>query len=123
MRLTVKYSKRGPVCLVATLSSGRHLVGCIQGRGSSRSGGGAPPSTGSGQAATTAAGTAALLSRVLESPFPSWARTHVASTDSAVNPMPEFLAAIELDTLVKAKAKADPQMQTDVLVIGAGPTG
>ena len=37
--------------------------------------------------------------------------------------MPEFLAAVELDTLAKTKAKARPEMNTDVLVIGAGPTG
>jgi thioredoxin reductase (NADPH) len=37
--------------------------------------------------------------------------------------MPEFLAAVELDTLAKTKAKAHPEMQCDVLVIGAGPTG
>src|SRR3984957_3149661 len=37
--------------------------------------------------------------------------------------MPEFLAAEELDTLAKTKAKAGPEMRTDVLIIGAGPTG
>jgi thioredoxin reductase (NADPH) len=37
--------------------------------------------------------------------------------------MPEFLAAQELDTLPKIKANARPEMHTDVLVIGAGPTG
>ena len=37
--------------------------------------------------------------------------------------MPDFLAAVELDTLAKTKAKAHPEMSTDVLVIGAGPTG
>ena len=37
--------------------------------------------------------------------------------------MPEFLAAEELDTLPKIKAKFRPEMRTDVLVIGAGPTG
>jgi len=37
--------------------------------------------------------------------------------------MPEFLTAEEIVTLPKAKAKASPQMRTDVLVIGAGPTG
>ena len=37
--------------------------------------------------------------------------------------MPEFLTAEEIETLPKAKAKASPQMRTDVLVIGAGPTG
>jgi NADPH-dependent 2,4-dienoyl-CoA reductase/sulfur reductase-like enzyme len=34
-----------------------------------------------------------------------------------------FLAAVELDTLVQTKSKARPEMHTDVLVIGAGPTG
>ncbi len=37
--------------------------------------------------------------------------------------MPDFLAAEELDTLPKAKAKPHAEMRTDVLVIGAGPTG
>jgi thioredoxin reductase (NADPH) len=37
--------------------------------------------------------------------------------------MPDFLAAVELDTLVQTKSKARPEMHTDVLVIGAGPTG
>jgi len=37
--------------------------------------------------------------------------------------MPEFLAAEELDTLPKTKAKPHREMNTDVLVIGAGPTG
>ena len=39
--------------------------------------------------------------------------------------MPDFLAATELDTLVKTKTKSKPQPDTrcDVLVIGAGPTG
>jgi thioredoxin reductase (NADPH) len=37
--------------------------------------------------------------------------------------MPEFLAAEELDTLPKAKAKPHAEMRCDVLVIGAGPTG
>ena len=37
--------------------------------------------------------------------------------------MPEFLSAVELDTLPKPKAKPQPEMRTDVLVIGAGPTG
>jgi thioredoxin reductase (NADPH) len=37
--------------------------------------------------------------------------------------MPDFLAAVELDTLTKVQAKSDPQMRSDVLVIGAGPTG
>jgi thioredoxin reductase (NADPH) len=37
--------------------------------------------------------------------------------------MPESLAAEELDTLAKTQAMAGPEMRTDVLVIGAGPTG
>jgi len=37
--------------------------------------------------------------------------------------MPEFLAAEELDTLPKAKIKPRAEMRSDVLVIGAGPTG
>jgi thioredoxin reductase (NADPH) len=37
--------------------------------------------------------------------------------------MPDFLAAEELDTLPKAKAKPRAEMRADVLVIGAGPTG
>jgi thioredoxin reductase (NADPH) len=37
--------------------------------------------------------------------------------------MPDLLAAVELDTLPETKAEPQPEMQTDVLVIGAGPTG
>jgi thioredoxin reductase (NADPH) len=37
--------------------------------------------------------------------------------------MPDFLAAEELDTLPRAKVKPRAEMRTDVLVIGAGPTG
>ena len=37
--------------------------------------------------------------------------------------MPDFLAAEELDTVPKTKALGRPEMRTDVLVIGAGPTG
>jgi thioredoxin reductase (NADPH) len=37
--------------------------------------------------------------------------------------MPEFLAAVEIDTLTKAKTLPRAEMNTDVLVIGAGPTG
>jgi len=37
--------------------------------------------------------------------------------------MPDFLAAVELDTLAKTRAKVRPDTRTDVLVIGAGPTG
>ena len=37
--------------------------------------------------------------------------------------MPDFLAAEELITLPKAKMKPRAEMKTDVLVIGAGPTG
>src|ERR1700719_5108713 len=60
---------------------------------------------------------------MLESPFPSWTRTLVASTDSAVNPMPQSLVGEELVTLPKVSVKSGPEMGTDVLVIGAGPTG
>lgn len=37
--------------------------------------------------------------------------------------MPNVFAAEELDTLLKAKVLPDREMHTDVLVIGAGPTG
>jgi thioredoxin reductase (NADPH) len=37
--------------------------------------------------------------------------------------MPNFLTAEELETLPKARALPQPQMRTDVVVIGAGPTG
>ena len=37
--------------------------------------------------------------------------------------MPEFLAAEDIDTLTKAKTKPHAEMRTDVIVIGAGPTG
>src|SRR6266498_4142031 len=37
--------------------------------------------------------------------------------------MPDFLAAEELNTLPKTKTKPGSEMRTDVLVIGAGPTG
>ncbi len=37
--------------------------------------------------------------------------------------MPEFLADIELETAPKAKTLAEREMRTDVLIIGAGPTG
>ena len=37
--------------------------------------------------------------------------------------MPEFLAAEDLDTLAKAKLKPRGDTHSDVLVIGAGPTG
>jgi thioredoxin reductase (NADPH) len=37
--------------------------------------------------------------------------------------MPQFLAAEDLETLAKAKAKPREDTRTDVLVIGAGPTG
>ena len=37
--------------------------------------------------------------------------------------MPKLFAAEELDTLPKPALKAPPDMHTDVLVIGAGPTG
>jgi len=37
--------------------------------------------------------------------------------------MPDFLIAEDLETLTKTKLRADPEMHTDVLVIGAGPTG
>lgn len=37
--------------------------------------------------------------------------------------MPEFLADIELEAAPKAKTLAEREMRTDVLIIGAGPTG
>ena len=37
--------------------------------------------------------------------------------------MPDFLAAVDIEALTKTKAQAQPEMRTDVLVIGAGPTG
>jgi len=37
--------------------------------------------------------------------------------------MPDFLIDEDLDTLTKAKAKAHSEMRTDIIVIGAGPTG
>src|SRR5580700_7713516 len=37
--------------------------------------------------------------------------------------MPDVLTAIELETLPRAKPLPRPEMHTDVLVIGAGPTG
>jgi thioredoxin reductase (NADPH) len=37
--------------------------------------------------------------------------------------MPDLFTAEVVDTLPKAKAEAQPEMHTDVLVIGAGPTG
>jgi thioredoxin reductase (NADPH) len=37
--------------------------------------------------------------------------------------MPDFLAAVEIETLPKTKVNARPEMKCDVLVIGAGPTG
>ena len=39
------------------------------------------------------------------------------------HPMADLLAAEDLDTLAKPALKARPDMHTDVLVIGAGPTG
>jgi thioredoxin reductase (NADPH) len=37
--------------------------------------------------------------------------------------MPEFLAAADVETQPQAKLRAQPETRTDVLVIGAGPTG
>ena len=37
--------------------------------------------------------------------------------------MPEFLTAADVETLPLAKARPQPEVHTDVLVIGAGPTG
>jgi thioredoxin reductase (NADPH) len=37
--------------------------------------------------------------------------------------MPDLLAAADVETLPKAKTRPQPEMRTDVLVIGAGPTG
>ena len=65
----------------------------------------------------------ACATHVLESSVSSCARTLVASTDSSTCPMPDFLAAEELDTLTKARVKPRPDMRCDVIVIGAGPTG
>src|SRR3954470_1150457 len=42
---------------------------------------------------------------------------------SASDCMPEFLAAEDIDTLPKAKNRPRAEMRTDVIVIGAGPTG
>src|SRR6202049_1985408 len=37
--------------------------------------------------------------------------------------MPDFLTAEDVETLPKAKTRPQPEMRTDILVIGAGPTG
>ena len=37
--------------------------------------------------------------------------------------MPDFLTSDAIETLPLAKAKPNPEMSCDVLVIGAGPTG
>src|ERR1700678_1029237 len=37
--------------------------------------------------------------------------------------MPDFLTAEDVETLPEAKTRPHPEMRTDVLVIGAGPTG
>ena len=37
--------------------------------------------------------------------------------------MPDFFAALEFETQTQPKTKARPEMRSDVLVIGAGPTG
>ncbi|MGA7319931.1 MAG: FAD-dependent oxidoreductase, partial [Candidatus Sulfotelmatobacter sp.] len=37
--------------------------------------------------------------------------------------MPDFLTAEDVETLPKAKIRPRPELRTDVLVIGAGPTG
>jgi thioredoxin reductase (NADPH) len=37
--------------------------------------------------------------------------------------MPDFFAALEFETQAQPETKARPEMRTDVLVIGAGPTG
>src|SRR5579864_9390671 len=37
--------------------------------------------------------------------------------------MPDFLTAEDIDVLPLAKRQAHPEMRSDVLVIGAGPTG
>ena len=37
--------------------------------------------------------------------------------------MPDFLTAEDVETLPKAKVRPNPERHTDVLVIGAGPTG
>src|SRR5438105_2053796 len=60
---------------------------------------------------------------MLESRFPGWVEPSSPRPTPAVSPMPDFLAAVELDTLPKTKARSRPDASTDVLVIGAGPTG
>ena len=62
-------------------------------------------------------------SSMLESPFPNCASNPRCLDRLWVNPMPQSLVSEELVTLLQAKAKPDPEMRTDVLVIGAGPTG
>src|SRR5579864_7288586 len=42
---------------------------------------------------------------------------------SAPDFMPEFFAAEDIETLPKAKTKPRAEMRTDIIVIGAGPTG
>ena len=37
--------------------------------------------------------------------------------------MPDFLAAVDIDTLPRRRSRPRPEMRADVLVIGAGPTG
>ena len=50
---------------------------------------------------------------------------HSCVTRPAVksNSMPDLLAAEEIETLPLARVRLHPEMHTDVLVIGAGPTG
>jgi len=64
---------------------------------------------------------ALLFTRVLESRF-GCARPRRLDR-LRIHSMPDFLTAEELDTVAKAKAKPEPAMESDVLVIGAGPTG
>jgi len=42
---------------------------------------------------------------------------------AAVSSMPEIFAAEDIETLPQPKLRTDPERRTDVLVIGAGPTG
>ena len=60
--------------------------------------------------------------RMLES---SVSDVHLCSAEFAAirESMPDFLTAEDVETLPKAKVRPNPEERTDVLVIGAGPTG
>jgi thioredoxin reductase (NADPH) len=64
----------------------------------------------------------ARFSRVLESSL-SKLHPRLPGGRSLTESMPDFLAAADVETLPKAKARPQPEVRTDVLVIGAGPTG